>query len=142
MDGGDQEAGGDPDRFRDVVVVDTTSAWLHLIRLGEDDDEARAVSRYGLSSSVPSGASASSHTRGARSSFSAAIPIRRLTAASLTTTKCHGCRLAPLGALAAVSAQWSSTARGTASSENCRTVRRRRMQVANASALRSISVSK
>src|SRR5260370_41058368 len=47
------------------------------------------------------------------------------TSGLLTTTKCQGCLLAPLGALHATDRQSSITSRETGREENCRTVRRR-----------------
>jgi hypothetical protein len=54
--------------------------------------------------------------------------MRRLTAGSLTTTKCHGWQFAPLGADPAARRQDSMTWRGTGRSEKSRTDRRRRTE--------------
>jgi len=44
---------------------------------------------------------------------------------ALTTAKCQGCKLAPLGVVPALRTHFSMTARGTAWAEKLRTVRRR-----------------
>jgi hypothetical protein len=65
--------------------------------------------------------------------------MRRLSEGSLTTAKCQGCMLAPLGAVPAARRQCSITSRSTGRSENARTERRRRISAAKSAARRRIS---
>ena len=66
MQGGEQHAGGDTNGLVRIVVFDLATVGEATPFLHEDRDEPGCDSRKGLSGSVPNGASASSHSFGAR----------------------------------------------------------------------------
>ncbi len=131
VQGGDQEARGDADRFLDVVVTDLAAVFGDTVALGEDGDQPRRLFEEGLADVR------AQRLEGVQPFLRCFLQVElallslearrmeRLTSGSEMATKCQGCRLAPFGALPAARRQSSMISRGTGRSEKSRTLRRR-----------------